>query len=46
MKVAVKSIDIKKINAGIEKQIENEIKNLTTLRSPFIVKLYDYFRSG
>jgi serine/threonine-protein kinase ULK/ATG1 len=46
VKVAVKSIDIKKINKGIEKQIENEIKNLTALQSPFIVKLYDYFRSG
>jgi serine/threonine-protein kinase ULK/ATG1 len=46
MKVAVKSIEIKKITKSVEKQVENEIKNLTTLSSPFIVKLYDYFRSG
>jgi serine/threonine protein kinase len=46
MKVAVKSIDINKINKHIEKQIENEITNLKSLSSPFIVKLYEYFRRG
>jgi serine/threonine protein kinase len=45
-KVAAKQIDTTKINASLAKQIENEIKNLTKLNSPFIVKLYDYFKCG
>jgi serine/threonine protein kinase len=42
--VAVKSININKVTEPIEKQIKNEITNLKTLSSPFIVKFYDCFR--
>lgn len=45
-KVAVKQIDTTKITSSLAKQIENEIKNLTKLKSPYIVKLYDCFRCG
>jgi serine/threonine protein kinase len=43
-KVAAKKIDINKINSKIEKQLENEIKNLRELKSPFIVRLLGYYR--
>lgn len=45
-KVAAKQMDTTKITASLAKQIENEIKNLTKLNSPYIVKLYDYFKYG
>lgn len=43
-KVAAKKIDINKITAKLEKQLENEIKNLRNLTSPFIVRLLGYYR--
>ena len=43
-KVAAKKIDIGKINNRMEKQIENEIKILKNLASPFIVRMLGYFR--
>lgn len=46
MKVAVKIIDINKLTDHIEKQIKSEITTLKSIASPFIVKMYDCFRSG
>lgn len=43
-KVAAKQIQISKITHSLAKQIENQIKNLTELVSPYIVKLYKYFK--
>lgn len=43
-KVAAKKININQITAKLEKQLENEIKNMTKLTSPFIVRLFGYMR--
>ena len=45
-KVAVKKIDINKLTDHIEKQIKSEITTLRSIGSPFIVEMYDCFRSG
>ena len=44
--MAVKIIDINKLTDHIEKQIKSEITTLKSISSPFIVKMYDCFRSG
>lgn len=45
-KTAAKKIDIRKLNSKLEKQLENEIRNLKDLKSPFIVRLLGYCRCG